>query len=301
MSLFRNKRLFIILIGIIILVFLIGYSIKDREDLTTPEQFIKDTVGWTQQVVYTPINYVKTIFMNIRELKDTYDENQILKEKIAEYKSIIYEVQELKKDNEELRKILDKTESIRDYKPIQATVLARSPEQWVEQVTINKGKQHGVKPNMAVITADGMLGKIQNASPFSSTVKLLTGFDQFNRISATIIREDGKDIFGLVEQYDKDTHSLLFRIIEESTKDVEKGELVVSSGLGGLFPAGLLIGTVKDVVPDQYGLTSTALVEPAANMYDINHVIVVDAALALEDDIEDDTEDVSGDDQGDEE
>lgn len=290
MSLFRNKRLFIVLIGIIILVALIGYSMQDRKNLTTPEQFIKDTVGWTQQIIYIPINSVKDIFINISELKDTYNENQILKEKLAEYKSLIYDVQQLKKDNEELRKILDKTKSIRDYHPIQATVVARSPERWIEQVTINKGKQHGVEPNMAVITADGMLGKIQSASQFTSTVQLLTGFDEFNRISATISREDGKDIFGLVEQYDQESHSLLFRIIEESEKDVEKGELVVSSGMGGLFPAGLLIGTVKEVVPDQYGLTSTALVEPAANMYDVNHVIVVDSVLTLENDEQGDSD-----------
>lgn len=284
MSLFRNKRLFILLIGMIILVALIGYSLKDRDKLTTLEQFIKDTVGWSQHVIYTPINYVKTIFDNIHEIKDTHDENKLLKEKLSEYKSLIYDVQQLKKDNEELRNMLDKTESIRDYTPIQATVVARSPERWIEQITINKGKQHGISPNMAVITADGMLGKIQHTSQFTSTVQLLTGFDQFNRISATISRKDGKDIFGLVEQYDKESHSLLFRIIEESEKNVEKGELIVSSGMGGLFPAGLLIGTVKDVVPDQYGLTSTALVEPAADMYGVNHVIVVDAALSVEED-----------------
>src|SRR5690625_3322032 len=108
MAFFQNKRLFIILIGIIILVALIGYSMRDQKNLTTPEQFIKDTVGWTQQIVYMPVNYVKDLIINIHELKDTYDENRILKEKLAEYKSLLYEVQHLKKDNEDLRKIVDK-------------------------------------------------------------------------------------------------------------------------------------------------------------------------------------------------
>src|SRR5690625_4420017 len=143
---------------------------------------------------------------------------------------------------------------------------------------------------MAVITPDGMLGKIQSVAQSSATVQLLSGFDQFNRISATIIREEGKDVFGLIEQFDHESQSLLFRIIEESEQEVEEGELVVSSGMGGLFPAGLPIGTVKEVVPDQYGLTSTALVEPAANIYDVHHVIVVDADLSLEEE-----QDVPGD------
>lgn len=284
MSLFRKKRLFILLISIIILVVLIGYSMRDRDNLSIAEQFVNDTVGWVQSIIYTPVNFITDVFTNIDDIKNTYQENKILKEKLSEYKTLIYEVQELKEENEELRDAIELTESIRDYNPIQATVISRSPERWMEHVTLNRGSQAGIKKDMAVITADGMIGKVQSTSPFTSTVQLLTGFDQYNRISATISREDGKNIFGLIEAYDEESHSLLFKIIEESDTDLEEGELVVSSGHGGVFPAGLLIGTVKDVIPDQYGLTQTALIEPAADMYDIDHVIVVDRSLPGEDD-----------------
>jgi rod shape-determining protein MreC len=276
---FRKKRLFTILIGIIILVVLIGYSLRDRTNLTTGEQFVSDIIGMVQNVISTPVKYVTNIFDNIDDIRNTYDENQLLREKLAQYKGLIYEVQELKEENKELRDIVDKADTIRSYNPIHATVTARSPERWIDQVTINKGSLAGVKENMAVITAEGMVGKIQSVSKLTSTVQLLTGFDEFNRISATISRKDGNDIFGLIEEYDDKTNSLFLRIIEESDKDLKEGELVVSSGMGGVFPAGLPIGTVKEVVPDQYGLTRTALVEPAANMYDINNVIVVDRVL----------------------
>ncbi|HLR67106.1 rod shape-determining protein MreC [Virgibacillus alimentarius] len=283
MSFFHKRRFFVLLIGIIILIALIGYSLNNRENLTTPEKFIQDAVGWVQNVIHAPVTFVTNIFGNLDDLKNTYNENQILKEKLAEYKSLIYEVQELKEDNDELRKTLEKTESIQDFDPIQATVISRSPERWVERVTINKGSQHGIEPNMAVITAEGMIGKVQTVSKLTSTVQLITGFDEFNRISATISREEGKDIFGLIEEFDEESNSLSFKIIEESKKDLEEGELVISSGMGGVFPAGLLIGTVKEVVSDQYGLTRTALIKPAANMYDINHVIVVDRKLQKDD------------------
>lgn len=291
MAFFHKRRFFILLIGIIILIALIGYSQSNRDKLTTPEQFIQDTVGWAQNVIHTPVKFFTNVFGNIDELKNTYKENQLLKEKLAQSKSLIYDVQELKEDNSELREILEKTESIRDFSPIQATVISRSPERWVEQVRINKGSQQGVKPNMAVITADGMIGKIQTVSKLTSTVQLLTGFDTFNRVSATISREKGKDIFGLIEEFDEESNSLAFKIIEESDKDLEEGELVVSSGMGGVFPAGLPIGTVKEVVPDQYGLTRTALVKPAANMYEINHVIVVDRELGQDEELSDAQED----------
>jgi len=291
MSLFRKKRLFILLIGIIILVVLIGYSLRDRDQLTTAEQFVSDTVGWAQSIIYTPVNFFTDLFTNIDDIKKTYQENQLLKEKLSEYKTLIYEVQELKKENEELRDSIEVTDSIRDYNSIQATVISRSPERWIDQVTINKGEQAGVKKNMAVITAEGMVGKVQSTSKFTSTVQLLTGFDQNSRISASISREKGENIVGLIEEYDEESHSLMFKIIDESDKDLKEDELVVSSGLGGVFPAGLPIGKVKEVIPDQYGLTQTALIEPSADMYDINHVIVVDRALEGEDEIMDDEED----------
>ncbi|MGM8364713.1 rod shape-determining protein MreC [Virgibacillus sp. W0181] len=290
MSFFQKKRLFLLLIGMIVLVVLIGYSLTNRSQLTAPEQFVMDTVGWAQNTIQTPVKYVTGIFSNISELKNTFNENQLLKSKLSEYKSLVYDVQELKEENEQLRETLNKTDSINQYDTIQATVISRSPERWIEQITINKGTAHGVDTNMAVITAEGMIGKVQAVSNSASTVQLLTGFDQFNRISATISR-DGKDIFGLIEEYDKETESLLFKIIEESDKDLEKDELVVSSGLGGLFPAGLPIGTVKDVIPDQYGLTRTALIKPAADMYDINHVIVVNREVSGEDAIQELEED----------
>jgi len=278
MPFFRNKRLLIFLIGFIVLVALIGYSLRDRENVTIAEQIINDTVGWVQNIVHVPVTFFTNIFTNIDDIKNTYSENQVLREQLGEYKGLIYEVQELKDENKELRDQLELTESdlLRDFRTIPAIVISRSPERWLDEVTINRGKQHGVRKNMVVRTAEGMVGKIQTVQQYTSKVQLLTGFDQFNRISAMISRDKGKDIFGMVEGFDKETGTLMFRIIEESDKNIKKDELVVSSGMGGVFPAGIVIGKVKDVVPDKYGLTRTALVEPAADLYDINHVMVLD-------------------------
>lgn len=278
MPFFRNKRLLIFLIGFIVLVALIGYSLRDRGNVTIAEQFINDTVGWVQNIFNVPVTFVTDIFTNIDDIKNTYNENQILREQLGQYKGLIYETEELKEENKELREALELTESdsLRNFHAIQAIVISRSPERWLDEVTINRGKQHGVRENMVVITAEGMVGKIQTAQQYTSKVQLLTGFDQFNRISAMISRGNGKEINGMIEGFDKETGTLMFRIIEESDKNVKKDELVVSSGMGGVFPAGMIIGKVKDVVPDQYGLTRTALVEPAANLYDINHVMVLD-------------------------
>jgi len=281
MRFFRNKRLFIFLIGFILLVVLVGYTFKDRINVTFAEEFINDAIGWVQYVIHTPVNFTTDVFTNIKDFRNTYEENQVLKEQLSQYRSLIYEVQEVNKENEELRDVLDlmESDSIRSHEAIQAIVIARSPERWLEQVTINKGKNHGVKANMLVMTADGMIGKVQSANEHTARVKLLTGFDQFNRISAMVSRDKGRNIFGMIEGFDEETNSLLFRIIEESEQDIAEDDLVVSSGMGGVFPAGVPIGTVKEVTSDQYGLTQIALVEPSSDMYDITHVIVLDRAV----------------------
>ncbi|WP_186576267.1 rod shape-determining protein MreC [Aquibacillus kalidii] len=283
MLFFRKKRLFIILIGFILLVGLIGFSLRDRDELTTAEQFLKDTVGWIQGIAHVPVEFTTTIFSNIDEIKNVYKENQVLKERLGKYKLLVHENQELKIDNEELQSILDKTESIKDFVPIQASVVSRSHEQWFKLITINKGKQDGVEANMAVITGEGMIGKVQTASQFTSTVLLLNGFDRSNRISVSIdVADQDKDPSGFIVGYDEESDSLLLELTEYDSK-VNKDDLVVSSGLGGLFISGLEIGKIKEVNPDQYGLTQVAYVEPSADLYAMNHVIVVDRVMPTPD------------------
>jgi len=286
MSFFRRKRLFTILISLIILVGLIGFSLRDREELSSVEEFIQDTVGSFQNVLFRPVYYVRDIVGNIDEMKQVYEENQQLKENLSTYQQKLYEVQELTKENEALQAVLDKTETITDYRPIQATVIARSPEQWFNQVTINRGKQHGVEKDMAVITASGMIGKIQSSAQFTSTVLLLNGFDRSNRISVNIdLPETESDAKGFILGYD-DTREQLLLEFTDSYEDIALETTVFSSGLGGVFPKGLEIGSIEEVTTDQYGLTQIAYVKLSADIEELNHVIVVDRLLTSIDEIE---------------
>lgn len=272
-SFFRNKRLILILISFILLVALIGFSMRDRDNLTFPEEFLKDTTGWIQTAFHTPVQFVTGIFDNIEDIQNTYQQNELLKSRLADFKGLLYEVQALRKENEELRSTLEKKESIRDYEPIQASVIARSPEpHWFEQLTINKGQRHGVKPDMAVITGEGLIGKVQTTSAITSTIRLLTGFDRSTRIHAMVPENN---VYGLIEGDQENDDRLVLKHIPYDA-EIEKDQMVVSSGMGGVFPRNLLIGKIEEVVIDEYGLTQTAYIDPAADLYDINHVMVVD-------------------------
>lgn len=274
---FLNKRLILLLVSIIVLVALIGFSLKEREGLSWPEQFVKDSMGWVQSIVHKPARSISQFFSNVNDLKNTYEENQILKSKLDEYVLLETELQDLKNEHKTLQEILDKTESLRGFNSIQAAVIARNPDRWHEVVTINKGGQHGIKQDMAVITASGLIGKIKHASQFTSTIQLLSAPDRKNRISAYIQSGD-TDTFGLIEGYDEEKEALLFKRIPFDAK-VEVEQKVLTSGLGGVFPEGLLVGEVIEVVPEDHGLTKMAYVKPAANFYQIDHVIVVERTM----------------------
>lgn len=272
---FLNKRLIVLLISIIILVALIGFSLNDRSKLSWPEQFVKDTVGWFQSIFHQPAQYAAGFFENITEIKNTFEENKLLKARLDEYVELHAKVLELEKENNRLRETLDKKESLRNYELMQATVIARNPEYWHELVFLNKGEQQGVKKNMAVITSEGMIGKVKQVSQFTSTVQLLSAVDRTNRIS--VIVKGNEDVFGLIEGYDEEKKALLFKRIPFDVEiNLKEKQTVISSGLGGVFPRGLVIGEIIEVVPDEHGLTQMAYVKPSANFYDIDHVMIVE-------------------------
>ncbi|WP_059171282.1 rod shape-determining protein MreC [Bacillus sp. FJAT-27445] len=269
---FLNKRLIILLVSIIILVALIGFSLRERDKLSWPEQFLKDSTGWAQSLISRPTQYVAGFFENVGDLQDTYNENKELKSRVEDMVRLESEVYKLKKENEELRKLLGKSESLGDSDTIHAAVIGRNPDRWNELIIINKGTSDKVGKNMAVITSEGLIGKIKNANDFTSTVQLLSAMDPKNRIS--VVTQGKSQIYGFVEGYDEEKKLLKVKKIPYEAK-VEKGQTVITSGLGGVFPAGLLVGKVVEVEPDQYGLNQIALVKPGANFYDIGDVIVM--------------------------
>ncbi|MBH0159932.1 MULTISPECIES: rod shape-determining protein MreC [Fictibacillus] len=273
---FSNKRLIILLVSIIILVALIGFSMKKRESLTLPEQFLKDSAGLTQTIFYKPANTLAGFFENLAEMKQLYKENQMLKARLDEYAKLYVQYEEVKKTNETLKAQLDKEEDLTDFKVREGTVIGRSPDQWNQFIYINKGEKDGIKPKMAVISPQGFIGKVTNVSLFQSTVQLISDNDRTNRFSAIVQGE--KNIFGTIEGYDAKKQALVFKKIPVDAK-IKKGQKVITSGLGDVFPPNLLIGEVIDIEPDEVGLTQTAYLKPSADLYDIDHVMVLEREM----------------------
>ena len=202
---------------------------------------------------------------------NTYDENKRLKGRLEEFAKLQANVNDLASENTRLREIVDKQDDLRDYEPIQATVIARNPDQWEEKVILDKGEVHGVQKNMAIITSQGLIGKVVLTTPFTSTVELLSTQNPNYRVSAMVMGD--KEVFGLIEGYDDERKELILKRIDSNIK-IEKGQKIMSSGLGGIFPKGILIGEITEVSTDDFGLTKMAYIKPAAEFALLDHVMI---------------------------
>lgn len=125
---------------------------------------------------------------------------------------------------------------------------------------------------MAVMTTKGLIGKISLVTPFTSEVELLYTNNPNFRVSA-MVQGEKVVAFGLIEGYDEERNELILKRIDSSI-EINVGEKVVTSGLGGIFPKGILIGEITEVTTEDFGLTKMAYIRPSANFSMLEEVII---------------------------
>lgn len=274
-----NKKLekkYIILIVLLFVAIFLGIITKivtDDRKLNPIEKGIKDTVVSINKVINIPINFIKNKAVEKREKKDLYNKYLELRKRVDEHYLDIAEMDELEKENKELRKLLDIDKTLSDYSYLNATVINRNIGYWYNTITIDKGSSSGIKKNIAVITSDGLIGKVIKTTNFSSTIKLLTSDEIDSKVSVKIKVED-KYIYGLLTSYKKEENLFVIEGISESI-EIPVDSLVTTTGMGDIFPSGILIGKVKRVGTDNFDLAKIVEVESNVDFNDIKFVTVL--------------------------
>lgn len=265
--------LLIIVIAIIILIAVLSYALNTNKKINTFESIIRDTVIEIEKIVFTPFKGFSSMIDDYVRLKDVMKENKILKSNIDKSEALEAENEELKQEINKLKGELNIDHVLSDYDYLNATVINRNSLNWYNNLTIDKGSNNGIKEGMVVINSTGVIGKTTNVSTFSSDVRLITTTDTNNKISVTII-SNGKKLTGVINRYDYKTKTLTVEGISNTDK-VTIGDMVYTSGLGGVFPSGILIGKVSEITTDVYDLAKIIKVKPSANFEDINYVTVL--------------------------
>ncbi|AIQ43252.1 rod shape-determining protein MreC [Paenibacillus sp. FSL R7-0297] len=280
-KLFNNKRLFILLITLVMFIVVMGFSLGQRKNLSWPENFLRDTTGFVQNLFYKPAGYVAGLFQDIGNLHDLAEENKQLKILAAQYARDKAQYNFIKSENEGYKKDLEFTKAqtnLYNYEYHIANVVSLTTEPGNNTLVIDLGAKDGIKLNMSVTSVEGLVGVISNVSNFTSTVKLMTMMDINDPnsqppISATAFNKEG-ETFGMIESYDQQTGMLMMNKIPAGNP-IAKEDLIISSGIGGLYPRGMTIGTVEEVKTGEFGLTSTAIIKPAAGFQDWKELFVV--------------------------
>ena len=260
-------------IAIIILVVVLSYALKTDKKLNTFESIIRDATVEIQKIFYTPFLGLDKMISDYTGLRNVLKENEILKSNVEKVDSLEAENEELKQQIKKLKDELNVEHVLNDYDYLNATVINRNSVNWYNNLTIDKGSNNGIKEGMVVINSTCVIGKTTNVSTFSSDVRLITTTDTNNKISVSII-SDGKKLTGVINEYDYKTGYLEVEGISNTDK-VSVGDMVYTSGLGGVFPSGILIGKVSQVTTDVYDLAKIINVSPSANFEDINYVTVL--------------------------
>lgn len=281
-KLLGNKRLFVILIALVMFIALMGFTLGPRASLTWPEKFMRDTVGFAQNIFYKPAGYIAGLFKDIGNMRGIYEENEQLKIALAQYTRDKAKYNIMEARNKDLEEELHFTEAQKErynYTYHIAQVLSVNSDTVNRSLVIDLGGRDGVKVGQSVVSIKGLVGIISHVSNFTSTVKLITTMDakdpNSNGISATTISNPLKS-FGIVESYDETTQTLLMTQIKEDDP-IKDGDKVVSSGDTNKYPQGLTIGTVKSVQVSKFGKTKTATIIPEAEFQDWKQLFVVSA------------------------
>lgn len=259
----KNKK---ILLCVVIFSCFILASIFINRNYNIPDFFIKDGILFVDRFITKPFQSFSD-----EEYEKLRIENENLKKQIDEIKYHETENEELIEEIRKLKELVNINKTLSDKEYINASVLTRGIDYWNESLTIDKGKNEGIENNMAVVSGGSLIGITSNVSHYNSNVLLLCNAKFPINISVKI-KLEGSEVYGILNNYNND-HFEIMGIVENVT--IPKGAKVVTTGLGNLFPSGILVGYVDDVVTDNFDLSKIVNVKSNTNFDDISYVSIV--------------------------
>lgn len=199
------------------------------------------------------------------------EENKKLKQKVSDMEQTVRDAKVALDENTRLRELLGIRERHRSFQFELAEVIGRNPGNWATTLTIDKGSQAGIKVDDCVITEDGMVGYVSSVG--TNFAEVTTVIDVDMQAGALISRTReiavAEGDFSLMEK-----NSLKLSYLKKDA-DVVIGDTVETSGRGGVYPKGLMIGTVERIIPEEHGASNYAVVKPFVSVDSIKNVFII--------------------------
>lgn len=257
---YKNKKTGIIgiIVTIIILIFLVIITNTDISEMS----YLENIVSTMVMPLQNGLTYLKnkiagndSFFENINLLQA---ENEELKKKNSELEQTLREFEIMKSENETLKEYVNLKDKYKEYSTIPAYVISRDIGNYSNIVIINAGEKDGVAENMTVIADEGLVGYV--ISTTDHTAKVQTIIDTATAVASTI--STTKDT--IIVQGTLDDKTILKATYIPTEASILQGDSVETSGIGGIYPKGIHIGTIKEIfntknITDRYATVETAV------------------------------------------
>lgn len=268
---YKNKKKGIvgIVITIIILILLVTFTNNNFNKIS----FVENICNVFVMPIQNGFMYLKSkisgndnFFADMDTLKN---ENEELKKKNSELEQSLRELEIIKAENETLKEYVNLKDKYKDYNTIPADVINRDISNYSSTIIINVGTDDGIKEEMTVIADNGLVGHVISVT--ANTAKVQTIVDTATAVTSKISTTDDT----IVVQGTLNNKEILKANFIPTDAVVLQGDSVETSGIGGIYPKGIHIGTIKEVVNTSNPTDRYAIVETAVNFTKLNTVLVI--------------------------
>lgn len=239
---------------------------------------VRDGISPLQGGLRGGVREMQEVFRYIRGIGDLALENRGLSEEIVYLRGEMRMARELQRDNQMLRDLLGFVRRF-PHRLVSCEVIGRDSTGWWQTVRLDKGSASGVAESRAVITPDGLVGRTVAVSEQTADVLLLS--DPSCKVSVRLSRSGVFGVMGGLGVKPGEQPAGRMDFISQ-TADVQEGDEVVTSGMGGVFPKGLLVGRVSRVELHEEGLYQVAWIDTVADLGKLEYAFVA----ALEEDLQ---------------
>jgi rod shape-determining protein MreC len=265
---FSKKMVLIIGVIVLIAVNIILISAFNRRYISyyRPGRIAISLIAPFQKASISSIRFVRDIWRHYFFVVNIAKENETYQKELNKAFEDNIQLKELKLSNSRLRNLLNFEKTITD-RVLSAEVIGKDPSPWFKTVLIDKGKNDGVETGMAVVVPKGIAGQVTDVS--SNYSKVLLIIDHNSAVDALVQNDRAR---GIIKGGSEGQCSFKYVLRKH---DIESGDIVVSSGLDGVFPKGLAVGYVSKVIKPKSGIFQEVTVTPYVDFEKLEEVLIV--------------------------
>lgn len=260
---------------VIVAVFLVGimaYASANGRLTAAPQELLSVVLTPLQKVTSALSGGAASVWEKYTSIDDVMDRNEQLEAENAELRQQMVDYDRIKAENDAYKALARIQDTNSEASYVSAFVIGRDPLDEFGGFTLDQGSTDGVAVNDAIISDRGyLLGVVVEVD--ATSCKVMTSLHPSFNAAGVISRTRENGIITGSADYAADGQCVLTNL--DRATEARKGDQVITTGLGGVFPANLLVGTVQEVVPEQSGKSSSAVILPGADPRTVKHVFIV--------------------------